>query len=241
MVNMIARDPYEGSSLFAKVVNHWFLKQAPAEAHRNRVQYLKDRLVEEIRRANGRRQPARIINLGCGPAIEVQEFLKETDLCESAAFTLLDFNEETLMHTRSVLEDIKKGYRRNTSIQLAKKSVNQILKEAAKLIERSPDNQYDFVYCAGLFDYLSDLVCQRLMNALYGWVAPGGLLVATNVEPSNPHRNGMEYFLDWHLVYRNAQQMQPLIPDQARRENVFVRADVTGVNLFLEVRKPSDV
>jgi extracellular factor (EF) 3-hydroxypalmitic acid methyl ester biosynthesis protein len=145
------------------------------------------------------------------------------------------------MHARSVLEDLKKEYHRSTSIQLAKKSVNQILKEAAKIIERPAETQYDFVYCGGLFDYLSNQVCQRLMNALYGWVAPGGLLVVTNVEPSNPHRHGMEYFLDWHLMYRNAQQMQPLIPDEARRENVFVRADVTGVNLFLEVRKPKNV
>ena len=32
MVNMIARDPYEGGSLFAKVVNLWFLSQWPARA-----------------------------------------------------------------------------------------------------------------------------------------------------------------------------------------------------------------
>src|SRR5688572_15433843 len=35
MVNMIMRTPYEGSSLFAKLLNLWFLRQAPAEAHRN--------------------------------------------------------------------------------------------------------------------------------------------------------------------------------------------------------------
>src|SRR6266850_3830585 len=37
MVNMIWRDPYEGASMFAKVVNVWFLSQWPAKAHRNRI------------------------------------------------------------------------------------------------------------------------------------------------------------------------------------------------------------
>jgi len=40
MVNMIARDGQEGGSLYAKVVNCWFLKQPPAAAHRNRLTYL---------------------------------------------------------------------------------------------------------------------------------------------------------------------------------------------------------
>ena len=58
MVNMIMRDPCEGGSLFAKVVNFWFLNQWPARAHRNRIQYLKDLLVQECLRA-ARLQAAR--------------------------------------------------------------------------------------------------------------------------------------------------------------------------------------
>ena len=37
MVNMIVRDPHEGASLFAKMVNLWFLSQWPSKAHRNRL------------------------------------------------------------------------------------------------------------------------------------------------------------------------------------------------------------
>src|SRR6185295_17307188 len=85
MVNMIVRDPYEGASLFAKVVNLWFLSQWPAKAHRNRIVYLKERLAEESLRAMRRGKPLRVLNLGCGPAREIQEFL-EHDLCEYAQF-----------------------------------------------------------------------------------------------------------------------------------------------------------
>ena len=103
-------------------------------------------------------------------------------------FVLLDFNEETVQHTGRVLENLKTKYNRKTSIEVIKKSVHHVLKQAHR-----PTPGYDMVYCAGIFDYLSDRICKQLMNIFYELLEPGGLLVATNVESSNPSRNGMEY------------------------------------------------
>jgi extracellular factor (EF) 3-hydroxypalmitic acid methyl ester biosynthesis protein len=100
---------------------------------------------------------------------------------------------------------------------------------------------YDFVYCAGLFDYLSDRICRRLLEVFYDLLAPGGLLVATNVDSSNPSRVWMEYVVDWHLVYRDQEQFLKLAPDRAPPGSAQVKADDTGVNIFLEVRKPDHV
>ena len=97
---------------------------------------------------------------------------------------------------------------------------------------------YDLVYCAGLFDYLSDRICKKLMSIFYELVAPGGLLVATNVDAANPSRNWMEYVVEWHLVYRDRRILETLRPDTARPEDVAIKHDVTGVNIFIEVRKP---
>src|SRR5437588_3873172 len=70
VVNMMARSPYEGSSLFAKIVNLWFIEQRPAEAHRNRIDSLVQKQFEETARVAGLNRTARIFSLGCGPAIE---------------------------------------------------------------------------------------------------------------------------------------------------------------------------
>ena len=150
MVDMILRDPYEGGSLFAKVVNLWFLSQWPARAHRNRIRHLKGLLKEETRRGAGRGRPIRVLNLGCGPAREIQEFLAEDGLCDHAQFSLLDFNEETIQHTSRVLEELKRRYGRRTFIQIQKKSVQHVLKEGAKPVVDAPDRRYDLIYCAGL-------------------------------------------------------------------------------------------
>jgi extracellular factor (EF) 3-hydroxypalmitic acid methyl ester biosynthesis protein len=85
---------------------------------------------------------------------------------------------------------------------------------------------------------LSDRVCRRLLEIFYDLLAPGGLLVATNVHSSNPWKNWMEYLADWHLVYRDEEQFRKLAPSAAAEDSVLVKADETGVNIFLEVRKP---
>jgi extracellular factor (EF) 3-hydroxypalmitic acid methyl ester biosynthesis protein len=240
MVSMMLRDPYEGSSMFAKILNRLFLDIPPVVAHRNRITYLTERLHEETARVAHQGRMAKIFNLGCGPAKEVQEFLITDGLSDNAELSLLDFNDETITNTTRILEDLRSKHRRRTGLKFVKRSVHQILKESSKKGAGFEVGGYDFVYCAGLFDYLSDRICRRLMEVFYDLLAPGGLLVATNVDSSNPSRLWMEYVVEWHLVYRTKQQFLRLAPESAPPGSCTVSADSTGVNIFLEVRKPEN-
>jgi extracellular factor (EF) 3-hydroxypalmitic acid methyl ester biosynthesis protein len=243
MVAMMLRDPQEGSTLFAKLINVWLLNQAPAEGHRNRVNYLLRKLVEETMRVRSRGRVARVFNLGCGPAAEVQRLLSEYDFGNGIELTLLDFNEETLQHLQGALNTISRTHSQRTPVTLIKRSVHQLLKEASRTVGRTAGEQYDLVYCGGLFDYLSDNVCKRLMNLLYESVAPDGMLLITNVNDtlnqSRPFRYSMEYLLDWNLIYRTGRMVEALAPDRALRENVRLVTEDTGANIFLEIRKPA--
>ena len=69
-------------------------------------------------------------------------------------------------------------------------------------------------------------------------LAPGGLLIATNVDASKPFRHSMEFILEWHLICRNQPQIAALNPDKAPPGAFTVTHESTGVNIFLEVRKP---
>jgi extracellular factor (EF) 3-hydroxypalmitic acid methyl ester biosynthesis protein len=239
MVSMMLRDPYEGSSLFAKILNRLCLEIPPVIAHRNRIDYLCDSLKREVQRNRIAGKPCKIYNLGCGPAQEVQRFLGTGDLADNADFLLLDFNDETVAYTTQVLRETRARHGRSTPVQVVKRSVQQVLKENFRS-GGGEGEQYDVVYCAGLFDYLSDRVCKRLLSIFYDKLAPGGLLMATNVHPSNPWRNWMEYLGEWHLVYRTQEEFLRLAPDGAQPRQTSVLADVTGVNIFLEVRKPDN-
>jgi extracellular factor (EF) 3-hydroxypalmitic acid methyl ester biosynthesis protein len=238
MVNMISRDPMEGSTLFAQLVNVWFLAQPPAEAHRNRLKFLEQKIAEVTVRAIGARRTARILNLGCGPAVEVQEFLQQRSYADGVEFTLLDFNQETIERTKGRLSEIKNQFHRRTSIEFVKKSVMAILREGNGTPARTFREQFDLVYCAGLFDYLTDPVCRRLSTQLFEWVRPGGIFISTNVHTSNPWPLVMDFLMDWHLIYRTTAQLTATRPEQLAANQCNLSTDATGVNLYLEARKP---
>ena len=74
-----------------------------------------------------------------------------------------------------------------------------------------PPESFDVVYCAGLFDYLSQRVCKRLAELFFGLLRPGGLLTFTNVSSANPCQGAMEYILEWNLIYRDEDGMRDLL------------------------------
>jgi extracellular factor (EF) 3-hydroxypalmitic acid methyl ester biosynthesis protein len=241
-VDMMLRPPYEGKTLFAKLINIWLVGQAPAEAHRNRVTYLVRKLVEETARVMATGKRAQVFNLGCGPADEVVRFYRDEVVSDRAALHLLDFNEETIGQLQKKLQQLTRRHRPGAEFHLIQKSVQQVLKDSTRALKAKNGPAYDFVYCAGLFDYLTDEVCKLLMDIFYGMLAPGGLLVATNVSDAmnatRPFRYSMEYILDWHLLYRDGNDFRKLAPKLAPRDAVAVISDATGVNVFIEVRKP---
>ena len=237
MVSMMTRSPFQGDSLFAKILNTFFLNTPPVVAHRNRIDHLTQTLDLETQRATRRGRRARVFNLGCGPAVEVQRFLTHSPLNQDVEFTLLDFNDETVAYTQRTLDQIKQKNNSESTLRVVKKSVVQLLKENSRFGHGS----YDLVYCAGLFDYLTADVCARLVDLFYELAAPGGLVLVSNVDASNPSRGWMEFMVDWNLIYRDAQQMAALLPEWVSRDDVRIVAEPSSVNLFAEIRKPENV
>ncbi len=236
MMNMIVRNGLEGPSLYAKLVNAYMLDQAPAHAVRNRVKYLCDRITEETARVARHGRRANFFSIACGPAREVENFLIACPFADKAGFRLLDFNEETLRYTSLRLEEIKHRYHRETIIHTVKNSVQSLLKASARV--GSDEERYDLIYCSGLYDYLNDRLIKALNTYLYERLNPGGLLVVGNFTNNNPIQRIMEHALEWFLIYRSANQLEALVPNQANAEDCLVKMEPSATHIFLEVRKP---
>jgi extracellular factor (EF) 3-hydroxypalmitic acid methyl ester biosynthesis protein len=234
MVRMMTMEPFRGDSIYAKLLNAFFLNTPPVVAHRNRIDTLVKHLSAETLRAVQQKRRATIFNLGCGPAAEIQRFMADSAWSNSANFSLLDFNDETVAFAQRTLNQVKHQNNRETGIQVMKKSVTQLIKDSSKFGQ----NSFDLVYCAGLFDYLSDNVCTTLVEIFYDLVAPGGLVLVSNVDASNPSRGWMECMVDWYLVYRNARQMREIMPEGIPGDAVRIFSEVSSVNIFAEIRKP---
>lgn len=231
MVNQILNDPQQGPTTYFQIVNTAFLKAAVATAHRNRIDLLVDFLSRQADAARAAGRPFRILNVGCGPAFEIQRFVRAYPQPELLSFQLVDFSEETLAYTKSSIEGSAASAGHKVSVEMVHQSVHELLKRKI-----APDDaglrEFDAVYCAGLFDYLSDKVCSRLLSYFAARTRPGGQLLVTNVHSDNPEKFGMEHLLEWYLIYRDEARMSMLLPEQSRDHKLYV--DQTGVNVFAE-------
>lgn len=230
MVNQILGDPRQGPSAYFQLVNFMFLQAGVARAHRNRIDILRERLDALAQRAVAEQRTMRVLNIGCGPAVEIQQFVRRNPDHDRLEFVLVDFNEETLDYTRRQLELASEG--RKPRLQLRHESVNQLLKRAGRSQQERPEDAFDYVYCAGLFDYLTDKVCTRLIGYFISRCRAGARILVSNVHSSNPERNWMEHFLEWYLIYRNESDMARVLPEGL--EDVRTHTDATGINVFLE-------
>jgi hypothetical protein len=69
---------------------------------------------------------------------------------------------------------------------------------------------FDFIYSAGLYDYLSEDTAVRLTSKLASMLKPGGRLLIANMMPSLPSAGYMEAVMDWWLIYRTTQELKSL-------------------------------
>ena len=153
---------------------------------------------------------------------------------------MIDFDTETLEHAQSRIDEVLRNTETAVEVRFIRRSVHSLLKNAVGRGDQGTDEwegmsaDADFVDCAGLFDYLSDKVCSRLVRLFYTWVRADGRLLVTNMHSSTLNRYLLEHQADWFLIYRGEQSMVDMGAALGEPE---IFTDETGINLSLEVVK----
>jgi extracellular factor (EF) 3-hydroxypalmitic acid methyl ester biosynthesis protein len=57
----------------------------------------------------------------------------------------------------------------------------------------------------------------------------------TNVSKNHPVKGFLEHLQEWYLILRDENDLNELAPGDSQHNVLF---DETGINIFLEVRKP---
>lgn len=113
-----------------------------------------------------------------------------------ARFVAMDQDAESLAVVR-------RDYAR-LGVEAVPGSVRQILSGKAQ------PGTFDFVYAAGLYDYLGAPAAGALTRRLFEMVRPGGTLLVPNFKTGTRDTGYMEAFMDWHLIYRSHDDMRAL-------------------------------
>jgi extracellular factor (EF) 3-hydroxypalmitic acid methyl ester biosynthesis protein len=218
MMNMLYRDPWEGRTPLGRALNVCFTNEPAAVANKNRIAYLG----ELIREKSGQNR-VRIASIGCGPAKEIEELLRESpELGPRLDITLVDQEQLALDQCSRTIP----------SARLCRAGLRQPLTDQAVL----PEGSFDLIYSAGMFDYLGPRLFEAVSRGLFRALAPGAELVIGNVAAHSPSRWIMEYFADWCLIHRTSKELSEFGARWGATTS-WVDAEPSGINLFLHAVK----
>lgn len=202
---------------------YFYTVNSPAcQAVRRRREILAEE-IDAVARRTAPRKPE-ILSIACG-------HLREVELSAAAAagsigrFVALDQDEESL----GVIEESYAAL----GVEAKKGTVRNII--ARKIAFQN----LDYVYAAGLFDYLADPIAMRLVERMFGFLRPGGRMLIANFTPAGPDVGYMETFMDWWLILRTGEQMRGLFGSLPGREvaSIDIFEDEAGTIVYAAATK----
>jgi len=233
---MVYLNTYQGDSTFSKLTHKHAVEHTAAQSVRYRITLIAQMLNNLV---NSSPMPAsdrfKVLSVGCGPAVELQQILKSPQDCEKYHFTLFDQDSAALSEAAEVASGIDKNLGAPPAVEYVQGSVRLIL-FTRQLKQKW--GQFHFIYSMGLLDYLNSRVAAAVLDRLYRLLKPGGELVVGNFHVSNASRYYMQYWGDWVLLHRTEEEFKSLFQNDSCG-NVSVLYDKTGSQMFLHIKKPT--
>lgn len=167
---------------------------------------------------------ASILSVACG-------HLREADLALSLRsgairrFVALDQDQESLL-------EVSRSYG-HLGIETQQGTVRSIIARKTSFANM------DFVYAAGLYDYLVAPIGARLAARMFEFLRPGGRLLVANFVPTLPGVGYMETFMDWWLIYRTGEEMRAIFDELPASQvaEIDVFEDELGAIAYATVEK----
>lgn len=196
----------------------FFQNQPGANAVRNR----KDYFIEYCKKLALRKENAKVLILGSGPASDVHEFLTKFEGGNNICIDLIDFDQNAI--------DFSREKNKSFNGQISYNKINALRFNSYKL--------YDLIWSAGLFDYFKDKHFTFLIRKYINCLNEDGEMVISNFSTKNPTKRLMEVLSDWYLNLRTESDLFRIASDaNVDKELVSVEKESLGINLFLIIKK----
>src|SRR5664279_183954 len=196
----------------------FFQNQPGAFAVRNRKEFF----IEYCRNLVLRKENAKVLILGSGPASDVFEFLTNFSGGNNINIDLIDFDQSAI----------------NFSMEKNKKFNGQVSYNKVNALRYNSYKLYDLIWSAGLFDYFKDKHFTFLIRKYINCLTEDGEMVISNFSTRNPTKRLMEVLSDWYLNLRTESDLYRIASDaNVNKELVSIDKEPLGINLFLKIRK----
>jgi SAM-dependent methyltransferase len=233
LMNFMYDDARLGASTFDRVMHQLGREERLAATVRNRKDYLIGHIRETARTTSGRGDPTHVMNIGVGPARELEEFLSKEDLHGPLTISIVDQDESALAFAQEKIRRASLRHRDRVSLRCRHVSFKQLLTHPELIKEVRGQ---DLIYSAGLFDYLSEGVAQTLVANLVELLKQDGRLLIGNAADDDAVKWVPEFVLDWRLIYRTPDDMLRLAANVSEVSKLEVQHDSSRAWNFLVVR-----
>jgi extracellular factor (EF) 3-hydroxypalmitic acid methyl ester biosynthesis protein len=177
-------------------------------------------LAGHLRREFERAGALAVLDVGCGGARYVRDFLSQTESSGATRIVLVDQDPAAIAYARD---------------QALAPWPWQVAAFPAP-VKRLPSfisGEFDVVISSGLFDYLNEAEARSTIACLLAVLKPGGLLAITNFHSEDRSAHCKDWGADWQLVLRDEEAMGALFPAGVEVE---LGRSANGSLLFASVR-----
>jgi len=199
-----------------KVWDDYFHQQAAPIAVRNRKAYF----ISQLQRIT-KTKSVSLLNVASGPCRDLLELYSQIQNVQTLKTTCVEMDPNAVEYAESLLGKF------NKNVDFVNKNIFKF----------SPDQTFDVIWSAGLFDYFDDRAFKMILSKFKSWIKPKGEIIIGNFnENHNPSRSYMELFGEWKLIHRNTEQLTQLAIDAGfTQDQISVGQESENVNLFLHL------
>ncbi len=217
-----------GESSFEKYVNRYTCSVPIARSNIERKEHLKNKILNVSK--NGAKK---ITSIACGSIREMFEASEKLERNDNIQFMCFDFEQKVFEYINA---KVKQDGIRGIDLQPIHADIMCLIKDKEMGGRLSGS---DFVYCSGLFDYLSERLAEKLFGILNSYVNKGGELIVCNAsEEYSSHRAYYEFLGDWNLIYRKKEQVQKWARKISDTSNVNIyQTHENGGYWFISIKK----
>jgi hypothetical protein len=201
------------------IFKHTIRCQAPTAVRERRIF-----LASQIDACCAATASAHILSVACGHLREL-EISNAIQTRSHGRFVGIDQDPATLAFVESVWGP--------HGVEAKRASIKSFLSDGAP-----PSERYDFIYVAGLYDYLEEKPARHVTAKLFAKLRPAGRLLIGNYTPETEDAGYMEAYMGWNLLYRDSEGMHRLaseIPPPAIAA-IGTLSDTTGAVCYLDIK-----
>lgn len=228
ITEVLSQNEPEGDAYLGVYLDHWIRSLPTCLALKNRGGIVTE-TIKQLSENWSTEDPLPVTSIASGTASEILDLYFQTSP-PNVHVTCIDINHQDLSTAANTSHRL--GFRDHlTFIQdnlfLFAEGYSQIDIPLQKMI-----------YGTSMANYLRDRELIRVLDWIYDHLLPNGIVIIGNFHAANPDRILLEHILEWHSIYRSAEDLEKLFSHTKFRSlPVAIQSDEYGVELFAVCNK----